>query len=425
MFDFDRSEWRVLGPLTLAGFFESYDNTLLAIGVPTIALGLGVSVEALAGGIAVIRLGALAAYPFLRLADRWGRRKVLILSLALFTVLTGLTALAWTLLAFVVFQFCARCFLQVEGALASIVIAEEVRPDRRGAALSVLGLIAGTSGAAVLAIKIAADAIGGWGWRLFYVFALLPLAVVAWLRRNFRETRAFEVAQEGERVQTGMFPHVDREHRRLVFRAVLISSGFGLASTPGFVWAGNLAENGYGWSGLYVAILFTAGLFGFVGYLVGGRFSDILGRRRITVVGLLVQACGWVLVFSGVRGLFAVGFYLALMGLSAFQTVSYAYLAELFPTEVRASVASLALTVQIAAGSVGLVLVSVLSESVGPYRVMVVLAGFEALSALLVVGLPETAGADVVGVGDDDPAPRDDDASPGGGLDPHASGGIG
>lgn len=397
MFDFDRSEWRVLGPLTLAGFFESYDNTLLAIAVPTIALGLGVSVEALGGGIAVIRLGALAAYPFLRLADRWGRRKVLILSLALFTVLTGLTALAWSLVAFVAFQLCARCFLQVEGSLASIVIAEEVRPDRRGAALSLLGLIAGTSGAVVLAIKLAADAIGGWGWRLFYAFALLPLAIVAWLRRNFRETRAFEVAREDDRVQTGMFPHVDRAHRRLMVRAVLLSSGFGLASTPGFVWAGNLAENGYGWRGLYVVILFTAGLFGFLGYFLGGRLSDVLGRRRLTVAGLLIQACGWALVFSGVRGLFAPGFYLALMGLSTFQTVSYAYLAELFPTEVRATVASFALTVQIAAGSVGLVLVSVLSGPIGPYRVMLVLAAVEAISAVMVRGLPETVGADVVG----------------------------
>lgn len=401
MFDFDRREWRVLGPLTLAGFFESYDNTLLAIAVPTIALGLGVSVEALGGGIAVIRLGALAAYPFLRLADRWGRRRVLILSLLLFTVLTGMTALAWGLVAFVLFQFCARCFLQVEGALASIVIAEEVRADRRGAALSLLGMIAGTSGAAVLALKLVVDAVGAWGWRLFYAFALVPLAIVAWLRRNFQETRAFTIAEDSQRIRRGFFPHVGAEHRRLLYRAAILTAGFGLASTPGFVWAGNLAENGYGWSGLYVAILFTAGLFGFLGYFLGGRLSDVVGRRRMTVVGMVLQATGWFLVFSQVRELFAPGFFLALMGQSAFLTVTYAYLAELFPTEVRATLSSFAITLQIAAGSLGLVLVSVLSSGVGPYRVMLTLAAVELLAAIAVVGLPETAGADVVG--DDGP----------------------
>lgn len=400
MFDFDRREWRVLTPLSLAGFFESYDNTLLAVAVPTIALGLGVSVEALGGGIAVVRLGALAAYPFLRLADRWGRRKVLILSLLLFTILTGATALAWSLAAFVVFQVFARCFLQVEGALASIVIAEEVRPDRRGAALSLLGMIAGTSGAAVLALKLAADAIGGWGWRLFYAFALVPLAIVAWLRRNFEETRAFRVAEESDRVQHGLIPHVQPEHRRLLARAVVLTSGFGLASTPGFVWAGNLAENDFGWSGLYVAILFSAGIFGFVGFLLGGRLSDVVGRRRMTVAAMVLLASGWFLVFSEVRWLFAPGYYLALMGVSAFQAVSFAYLAELFPTEVRASLASFAITLQIAMGSLGLVLVSTLSAAVGPYRVMLVLAAVDVVATVAVVGLPETAGTDVLGDAD-------------------------
>lgn len=389
----------MLAPLTLAGFFESYDNTLLAVAVPTIALGLGVSVEALGGGIAVVRLGALAAYPFLRLADNWGRRKILLLSLLLFTILTGATALAWSLVAFVTFQVGARCFLQVEGALASIVIAEEVRPDRRGAALSMLGMIAGTSGAAVLALQLVAHAVGDWGWRLFYAFALVPLAIVAWLRRNFEETRAFKMAAESERVQHGLIPHVDAEHRRLLLRAAVLAAGFGLASTPGFVWAGNLAENDYGWSGLYVAILFSAGIFGFVGFLLGGRLSDVVGRRSVTVAAMVLQGAGWVLVFSEVRSLFAPGYYLALMGLSAFQTVSYAYLAELFPTEVRASLASFAITLQIATGSLGLVLVSAFSRTVGPYRVMLALAAVEVVAAVAVLGLPETAGADVVGAG--------------------------
>ncbi|MBX7160205.1 MAG: MFS transporter [Acidimicrobiia bacterium] len=397
MFDFDRREWRVLAPLTLAGFFENYDNTLLAVAVPTIALGLGVSVEALGGGIAVIRLGALASYPFLRLADSWGRRKVLLLSLTLFTVLTGMTTAAWSLLVFVAFQVVARCFLQVEGALASIVIAEEVRPDRRGAALSLLGLIAGTSGAAVLVLKIVADAVGGWGWRLFYAFALVPLVIVAWLRRNFRETRAFAVAEESERVQHGFFPHVAREQRRLLLGAVVLASGFGLASTPGFVWAGNLAENQYEWSGLYIVILFSAGFFGFGGFLLGGRLSDVFGRRTITVLAMFLQAVGWMLVFSEVRWLFAPGYFMALAGLSAFQTVSYAYFAEMFPTEVRATLSSFAITLQIAVGSVGLVLVSALSGAIGPYTVMLGLAAAEMLATLGVVGLPETSGADVIG----------------------------
>lgn len=69
----------------------------------------------------------------------------------------------------------------------------------------------------------------------------------------------------------------------------------------------------------------------------------------------------------------------------------------MFPTEVRATLSSFAITLQIAVGSVGLVLVSALSGAIGPYTVMLGLAAAEMLATLGVVGLPETSGADVIG----------------------------
>src|SRR5688572_6583843 len=100
--DFSPSERKLLLPLAAAGFFEQYDIALLTLAATDISDGLGVSIATFGVGVAIIRLGALGGIPFLRLADRWGRRTLLIVSLAAFTVLTGLTALAWSLAAFVV-----------------------------------------------------------------------------------------------------------------------------------------------------------------------------------------------------------------------------------------------------------------------------------------------------------------------------------
>jgi len=413
MFDFDTHEKRVLAPLILAGFFENYDNTLLALAGPTIAAGLtDGDVAKLGAGIAVLRFGALLSLPLLRLADRWGRRRVLLLSLVAFTVATGLTAAAWALAAFVAFQFTARCFLQVEGSLAGIVITEEVRPDRRGAGLSLLGMVSGLGAGGLILMKIVVDQVPGTqGWRLFYLFALLPLAIVAWLRRNFKETRAFTAAKESQRVQHSFWPQVERRHIPLLVRAVAVTSVYGLLLVPGFFWASQLAEDEYGWKGVYIAILLAGAAFGFLGFFLGGRLSDVFGRRRITALSLVLLGVGFVAVFSEVRYLFPIGFWLAVTGLSSFQAVSQALLSELFPTEVRASLTSFALMCQVLAGSVGLWVVSGLQAVTGPYVAMSGLALLSGVGAVAALTLPETAGTDVVGEAD-------------GAGDAHAAGGV-
>jgi predicted MFS family arabinose efflux permease len=131
LFDFTRREWGVLTPLAAAGFFEVDDVALLTLAAPGIAGGLGVGIASFGIGVALVRLATLGSLPLLRLADRWGRRALLIASLALFTIATGLTALAWGLVAFVALQMVARVFLATESALANLVVAEELRPDRR------------------------------------------------------------------------------------------------------------------------------------------------------------------------------------------------------------------------------------------------------------------------------------------------------
>lgn len=121
MVDFSRREWSVLAPLATVGFFEVYDVALLTLAAPRIAAGLGVGIAAFGIAVALIRLATLGSLPLLRLADRWGRRTMLIASLALFSAATGMTALAGGLLAFAALQMLARVFLATEAALANVV----------------------------------------------------------------------------------------------------------------------------------------------------------------------------------------------------------------------------------------------------------------------------------------------------------------
>ena len=370
--DFNRREWSVLGPLASAGFFEVYDVALLTLAAPMIAKGLGVGIATFGIAVAIIRLATLGSLPLLRLADRFGRRALLIASLALFTVATGMTALAWGLVAFVVLQMVARVFLSSESALANLVVSEELRPDRRGSGLAALGIIAGIGYGAVAGLLLLAP-MTPLDWRLFYLVALIPLGVAAYLRRRLPETRAFEVAQAQDRVQTTLWPRVERRYRRRLWQVIAIVGAFGLVQTSGFFYASELAQTDYGWSGLFTTLILASAVFGILGYWLGGRLSDITGRRPIIALAIVLGAAGTVLVFTEVPALFVPGFFLLATAGSCFVAASVAYMAELFPTEVRASLTAFVLVCQVAAGSLGLAVLGGLAGVVSPYLLMLIL----------------------------------------------------
>lgn len=386
----------MLAPLATAGFFEVYDVALLTLAAPQIADGLGVGIAAFGIGVALIRLATLGSLPLLRLADRLGRRNMLIASLALFTLATGMTALAWGLLAFIALQMAARVFLATESALANLVIAEELRPDRRGAGLSALGILSGLGYGAVAGLLLLVP-LTPLDWRLFYVIALAPLAVAAILRRRLPETRAFQVAKQERRVQHTFWPRIAPVHRRRLLRVVAIVAAVGLVQTSGFFYASELAQDQYGWSTLFTTLVLVSAVFGILGFWLGGRISDLVGRRPMIGLATLMGAAGTVLVFTEVEALFPPGFFLLTVAGSCFLAASVAYMAELFPTEVRATTSAFVIACQVVAGSVGLVLLGALSGVVSPSLLLLILGGCLAPAVLALRGLPETAGRDLVG----------------------------
>lgn len=395
-FGFNAHEWGVLVPLSLVGFFLNYDTGLLSLAAPAIAEGLDVSVARFGIGVAVIRVAALGSMPVLRYADRVGRRRMLLLSVLAFTVATAATSVAWGLGAFVVFQMVARLFLATEESLSGIVISEEVRPDRRGAGLTLLGIIAMT-GFGLVAGMLLVVPHTPLDWRILYVAALPPLLLVAWLRRNLRETQAFTVAASEERVQSSFWPHVDAAHRPLLWRITVVLGLHGLLGTPMFFYAAELAQDGYGWEGLFTVIVIAAGPATLLGYVAGGRLSDRIGRRPVVIWSSLVVVLGVLLVFSEERWLFAPGFFILTGADAGLVAVRPAYLSELFPTEVRATLLSFVFAVVVAAGSLGLVTVGVLGDVVSTRTAIGGLAALMVAGLLAMRDLPETAGADVIG----------------------------
>ena len=72
--------------------------------------------------VSIIRVSGLAAVVLVGLADRLGRRHMLLVTLAGLAVFTGLTAAAWGIVSFVVLSSLSRVFLSAEGVMTGVVI---------------------------------------------------------------------------------------------------------------------------------------------------------------------------------------------------------------------------------------------------------------------------------------------------------------
>jgi MFS family permease len=149
-----RRQWSVLGLVSLVSMFEMYDVYLFALNLSHIQreLGIAESQLGLLGGL--VRAGAVGAVLVTLAADRFGRRRLLLVTVLAYTLFTGATALAPNAAWFVVCQFFARAFAAAETLLAVVVIAEEFDAEHRGWGIGALGAIT-ACGAGLAALLLA------------------------------------------------------------------------------------------------------------------------------------------------------------------------------------------------------------------------------------------------------------------------------
>ena len=388
----------MLGLVAAASFFEIYDLFLFQLNLKQIQAELGIP-EAQVGNLgAIVRFGALPAFLVGLVADRFGRRRVLLFTILAYTVLTGATAFSPNAETFVTLQFLARTFAVAEGLLAVVVIAEEFDPETRGWGIGALGAIQ-ACGAGLAALVFMFVGILPYGWRSMYLLGLGPLLLLAYWRRTLPETRRFQGYKREERpAALQILRPLASLVRVYPFRFGLICSVlFALAlgeSAAGFFGPKYLQEV-HGWStGAVGGMTFFAGAFAIVGSTFAGWLSDRIGRRPVTVAFLGLQVV-FTLAYYNAPSLFIVPIWIAMVftALGANVTLA-AYGTELFPTSYRSTASGARVIVATLAGSLGLALESALYAVVGSHSTAISLLVLIALVGPLIVAaaFPETSG---------------------------------
>lgn len=391
-------QWRVLLLITAASLFDRYDLSLFSLALPQIQAELGIPEAHLGMLGAIVRLGAAPAVFLTLVADTFGRRRLLLLTIVAYTILTGATALAPDARTFVLLQSCSRTFLMAELALGMVVIVEEFDPAVRGWGIGALHALS-AAGHGLAWLFFGLIHVLPFGWRALYVIGLVPLGLIAFMRRTLPETERFAHHHTAQRPTLSStltpFRHLWRMYPGRFTTVSLVVFLASMAESPAAFFDPKYLQEVHAWQPWHIACLGVGG--GFIaifGYTYAGWLGDRFGRKRMTLLFLAINPL-LTIAFYNTAGLglplFWVAMHFTLLG----GHVSLAtYGAELFPTSYR-STASGARVVFATAGAVlGLVVQGLLYTMFGSHWLAISVIMLAALVAAVLVActFPETSG---------------------------------
>jgi sugar porter (SP) family MFS transporter len=331
------------------------------------------------------------------ISDRFGRKKLLILSALLFAVSSVLTGWAWSFSSFIAWRILGGVAIGIASNVSPTYIAEVSPAMWRGRLVSLnqVTIVVGILGAQIVNWLIAqpvplgatAEQIriswnGQFGWRWMFTAVAVPSLIFffsslfvpespRWLVKNRRreQARATLVKIGDERYADDALIEIEAalaaeslhgiQHNELLSKPVLRILGIGIFLAVLQQWSGinvifNYAEEvyrsaGYGISGVMFNIVIT-GAINLVFTLVALGFVDRIGRRPLMLFGCAGIGISHLLIGIAYRahigGLLLLIFTLAAIGCYAMSLapVTWVLISEIFPNRIRGAAVSIAVS---------------------------------------------------------------------------------
>jgi len=357
---------------TLAWLFDCLDQQLfnLARSPAMKSLLLEGQDQRYFGGLAtsIFVLGwATGGMIFGSLGDRYGRAKMLSVTVLLYSVATGLSALSTSFTDFAIYRFITGLGVGGVFGLAVALVADTVPGEVRPRALGVLQSFSavGNVAAGFIGLAIALTTFGESPtyWKWLFMIGALPAFLVATIQMRMKEPQSWTESRDKARAagqKSGsykeLFSHGTwRKHALLGMilscAGVIGLWGIGVFSTDlvadiithNFTANGATAKeisHGKQFWGSINLLCFNVGAFG--GMLLFTRVTEKLGRKKAFAMFFLGSLVVTIFVFQmlgKINGRWDILWMAPLMGffhLSVFAGFSI-YLPELFPTRLRAT----------------------------------------------------------------------------------------
>jgi MFS family permease len=397
----NRVQWKALFAAQFGWMLDAMDVMLYAFALTAIRKEFDLS-SAEAGALASVTLvaSAVGGILFGMIADRIGRARALMYSILTYSFFTALTATSGNVVHLVLWRTLVGFGMGGEWSAGSVLVSEVWPAEHRGKAIGLMQ--AGWAIGYILAAILSALILPDFGWRVLFLFGLLPALLAAWIRRNVPEPEIWLSGKQHARPspfanlgQTFRPPHL-----RSTFTATTIATSVLFAYWGLFTWMPTFLSTPPEQGGAGMSIVRSSTwiipmqIGAFFGYTLFGFFADRFGRRPVFVTFLLCAAA--LVPIYGQLGrhetlLLILGPFIGFFGHGYF-SVFGAMLAELFPTSIRGTAQGLTYNAGRALSALAPFTIGALADQYGIGSALALTSAFFLAGAGLIFLLPETKG---------------------------------
>ena len=377
----NRYHWFVLIVAALGWLFDCLDQQLFNLARKPAMESLLASAGAAADPKAVDFYGGLSTCIFLTgwatgglifgvIGDRFGRAKTMMITILIYSLCTGLSALSWGFWDFAFYRFLTGLGVGGEFAVGVALVAE-VMPERaRPYALGLLQALSavGNFGAALIGIGLGLaqqsfenGLIAGWEpWRWKFVIGALPAILALVIRAGLKEPERWQemrrqAAQTGVALGGYRSLFADRRWRRNAIVGMLLACagviglwgiGFFAIDLQRSVLKKTFEAQGLSGSDLAGRLTIWSGVASmmiqigsFTGMMLAARICQKLGRRAFFAIFFVAAMVTTMIVFRYLDDISDFWWMLPMMGFAQLSLFAgYAiYFPELFPTRLRST----------------------------------------------------------------------------------------
>ncbi|MCU0094702.1 MFS transporter [Bacillus sp. OR9] len=357
------SKRKLLGIAGLGWLFDAMDVGMLSFVMVALQKDWGLSTQEMGWIGSINSIGmAVGALVFGILSDKIGRKSVFIITLLLFSIGSGLTALTTTLAMFLVLRFLIGMGLGGELPVASTLVSESVEAHERGKIVVLLESF--WAGGWLIAALISYFVIPKYGWEVAMVLSAVPALYALYLRWNLPDSPRFQKVEKRPSVIENIKSVWSGEYRRATIMLWILWFSVVFSYYGMFLWLPSvMVLKGFSLikSFQYVLIMTLAQL---PGYFTAAWFIERLGRKFVLVTYLIGTACSAYLfgVAESLTVLIVAGMLLSFFNLGAWGAL-YAYTPEQYPTVIRGTGAGMAAAFGRIGGILGILLVGYLVAS--------------------------------------------------------------
>lgn len=401
-----RAQWRVLWAAGLGWALDGLDIMLYAFALNAIRAEFDLTGPQ-AGALAAVTLVASAVGGALcgALADRYGRARMLIVSILVYSVFTGMTATARTVAELVLWRTLVGFGLGAEWTAGSVLVAETWPAAHRGKAIGLMqsGWALGYIAAALLAGAV----VPAYGWRPLFVLGILPALLTLWIRRAvpepelWRQQRRSAASAATATRWTATLGAIFRPpHARRTLLATSIATALLFAYWGLFTWLPSFLASPLEQGGAGLTLVRSIGwivpmqIGAFLGYILFGVLADRWGRRPTFLVFVLASAAlvpAYGLFARSPAVLFVLGPLVGFFGHGYFSLFG-AWLAELYPSHLRATAQGFCYNAGRAVSALAPVAIGALADRRGIGVALASTSACYLVGAALILLLPETRG---------------------------------